>query len=216
VTPGADAVNARAASVVALVLTRDWLQQQPAERLAAAAAPALHAAGLRRLLAADGHGEAFAALLHRRLGGSPAVEGMTAGAASLLLGESSPRALAMLAGAWRHAALLRRCIRGDEVAAIEEALGPDGYRLVLRHAPAAAPATEPGASVEALLAAIEVAGRRCLALWLARQHESLQQRLALLLDDAPAPLEAAEGDAADADAIDAVAAAWHASLPAEA
>ncbi|XXF08584.1 type III secretion protein [Pseudomonas sp. D2-3] len=96
----------------------------------------------------------------------------------LLLPPSTFTRFATTCGACRHAVALAREIRGPLVQQLRERLGDATYDLAIgwREAAAGAPMMMTG---DALLAAIEEDGQRCVAAWLAAQPPALQAWLRL-------------------------------------
>ncbi|SHM34453.1 hypothetical protein [Phytopseudomonas punonensis] len=96
----------------------------------------------------------------------------------LLLPPPAFSRLVSACGACRHAVALAREIRGPLVQQLRERLGDATYDLAIgwRETPAGTPMLMTG---DALLAAIEADGQRCLEAWLAAQPPALQGWLRL-------------------------------------
>ncbi|WP_416637102.1 type III secretion protein [Pseudomonas sp. OHS18] len=112
--------------------------------------------------------------------------------AVLLLPPPAFSQLAIACGACRHAVALAREIRGPLVQQLRERLGDATYDLAIgwRETPASTPMLMTG---DALLAAIEADGQRCVEAWLAAQPTALQAWLRLRFGLA-APLSSGSGD----------------------
>jgi len=123
----------------------------------------------------------------------------------LLLPPPAFAQLARTCGACRHAAALAREIRGPLVQQLRERLGDATYELAIgwRESQAGTPVLM---SADALLAAIEADGQRCVEAWLAAQPTALQDWLRLRFGLA-APLSS--GSADDVQLVRQVALAVH-------